>query len=222
MIINRKTRMETGMKRKGDTWKRIGRGALLAAALTALCFVGSAKYRQQELVEHLSDKIIRFHVLANSDSEKDQQLKLLVRDAVGALMQQRLAGVTDKEESRQVILESVDEIQETAQKALRQQGCDYPVTAGLCRVEFPEKTYGSYCFPAGEYEALQLCIGQGKGQNWWCVMYPNMCFFNSMYKVVDEEAEKSLEQVLTKEEYQAVMEEGNYRVKFKWLSFLNQ
>ncbi|MCI9150917.1 MAG: stage II sporulation protein R [Lachnospiraceae bacterium] len=210
------------MKIKWNTWKRVGRGALLGTALAAICLMGAAKYRQQELVEHLSDKIIRFHVLANSDSERDQELKLLVRDAVGAMMQQRLAGVTDKEESRQVILESVDEIQRTAQEALQQQGCEYPVTAGLCQVEFPEKTYGSFCFPAGEYEALQLRIGQGKGQNWWCVMYPNMCFFNSIYKVVDEEAERSLEQVLTKEEYQAVMEEGNYKVKFKWLSFLNQ
>lgn len=207
---------------KGNIWRKAGKGAALAAALAAVCIVGSAKYRQQELVEHLSDKIIRFHVVANSDSEEDQQLKLLVRDAVGAMMQFRLAGVKDKEESRRVILESVGQIQETARETLRQQGCDYPVTAALCQVEFPEKTYGSYRFPAGEYEALKLCIGEGKGQNWWCVMYPNMCFFNSMYKVVDTEAEKSLKQVLTEEEYKAVMEEGNYQVKFKWLSFFNQ
>lgn len=197
--------------------KKAGNGILLAAAIAAVCFAGAVKLRQQELVKNLSDKIIRFHVLANSDSKEDQELKLKVRDAVGALMQQELVGVTDKAGSRRVIAGNLDRIEETAREVVAGQGYSYPVAASICQVDFPEKTYGNYTFPAGEYEALQLTIGAGEGQNWWCVMYPNMCFFNSMYQVVDEEAEKSLEQVLTKEEYQAVMEEGNYRVKFKWL-----
>lgn len=202
--------------------RRIGKGALLAVTLAVVCAVGISKYQQQEFVRDLSHKIIRFHVRANSDSDEDQQLKLQVRDAVGALMQQELEGVEDKEESRRIIQESLGRIRETAGQVVAQQGYGYPVTASLCQVEFPEKTYGSYTFPAGEYEALQLTIGEGKGQNWWCVMYPNMCFFNSVYQVIDQEAEKSLEKTLTKEEYKAVMEDGKYQVKFKWLSFLNE
>lgn len=200
-----------------DFFRKMGNGILLAAALVVVCLVGAARLRQQELVKNLSDKIIRFHVLANSDSTEDQELKLKVRDAVGTLMQRELAGVADKNESRRIIYENLDRIEETAEETVARQGYDYPVAASVCRVDFPEKSYGDYTFPAGEYEALQLTIGAGEGQNWWCVMYPNMCFFNSMYQVVDEEAEKSLEQVLTREEYQAVMEEGNFQVKFKWL-----
>lgn len=197
--------------------RKTGSGILLAVTLAAVCLVGAGKLRQQEFVKHLSDKIIRFHVLANSDSREDQELKLLVRDAVGSLMQQELADAGDKEESRRIILKNLERIEETADQVVAEQGYDYPVSASVCQVDFPEKSYGNYTFPAGEYEALQLTIGAGEGQNWWCVMYPNMCFFNSIYQVVDKEAEKSLEQVLTKEEYRAVMEEGNYQVKFKWL-----
>lgn len=203
-------------------WRKLGSGILLAAAIVLVCAVGAAKARQQELVKNLSDKIIRFHVLANSDSEEDQELKLKVRDAVGALMQPELAGVRDKEESRRIICGNLERIADRARKVVEEAGYDYPVTAAVCQVDFPEKTYGNYTFPAGEYEALKLTIGAGKGQNWWCVMYPNLCFFNSMYQVVDEEAEESLKQVLTGEEYRAVMEEGNYRVKFKWLSFFTK
>lgn len=192
---------------------------MLGCALAFACFVGAEKYRRQELAEHLSDKIIRFHVLANSDSPEDQELKLLVRDAVGAMMQRELSGVSDKEGSRQAIRERLGEIEETAGRVVAQQGYGYPVAANLCQVDFPEKTYGKYTFPAGRYEALQLTIGEGKGRNWWCVMYPNMCFFNSVYQVVDAEAEKSLERALSAEEYQAVMEQGNYKVKFRWLPF---
>lgn len=201
-------------------WKKTAERILAALALAAVCAVGAARIGQQEFVKHLSNKIIRFHVLANSDSKEDQELKLKVRDAVGTLMQQELAGVEDKEESRRIIEEKLPEIRRIAGRVVAQEGYEYPVSAALCQVEFPEKTYGNYTFPAGEYEALQLTIGQGEGQNWWCVMYPNMCFFNSMYQVVDQEAEKSLERTLSAEEYQAVMEEGNYKVTFKWLSFL--
>ena len=86
-------------------------------------------------------------------------------------------------------------------------------------IDFPEKTYGPYTFQAGNYEALEVVIGEGEGHNWWCVMYPNLCFFNSTYEVVDAEAEKSLEQILTPEEYQSLMEDKNYEIKFAFLDF---
>ena len=187
--------------------------SLAFAAIAAIVFY---HYSQEQLAEHLSEKILRFHVLANSDSEEDQELKLKVRDAIGIYMQQELAGVNGLAESKDIVQQDMTDIVKKAEEVVREQGYSYEVTASLAQVDFPRKTYGEYSFPAGEYEALQVVIGQGKGKNWWCVMYPNMCFFNSTYEVVEEEAGESLQQVLTAEEYAAIMESGDYEVKFKW------
>lgn len=202
-------------------WKVFGKRVGIVIAFGMIAIIGMYQYKQEQLVEGLSSKILRFHVLANSDSVEDQELKLKVRDAVGVYMQQELAGVTQMEETEKIVLENLGNIEETAERVMAEEGYTYSAKATLAQVDFPEKIYGSYTFPAGEYEALQVVIGEGEGQNWWCVMYPNMCFFNSVYEVVEEEADESLRQTLTTEEYAAVMENGNYQVKFKFLSFLN-
>lgn len=201
-------------------WKSILKKAAVCMAFLVIGVLGFHRYSQERLVEALASKIIRFHVLANSDSREDQELKRKVRDSVGAYMQKELAGVDGAEESREIIERDLEKIVEEAEAVVKEQGYPYEVTASLARTEFPVKTYGAYTFPAGEYEALRVVIGEGAGENWWCVMYPNMCFQGSVYEVVDEEAGESLRQVLTTEEYEAVMEEGEYEVEFKWLSFL--
>ncbi len=193
---------------------------LLAALLIGL--LGCRQYKTHVLAEEIAGKIIRFHVRANSDAQLDQELKLKVRDAVGSCMQPMLSGVSDIEKSRKIIKASLPKIERTAEETIAAQGFSYSVTASLAAVEFPEKTYGSYTFPAGIYEALEVVIGEGKGQNWWCVMYPNLCFYNSVYEVVDEKAEKSLERALTKEEYESLMENKNYEVKFAFLDWLKE
>lgn len=204
------------------TWKNIAGKLAVCFAFAVIGIIGVHQYRQEVFVEELSSKIIRFHVLANSDSEEDQELKLRVRDAIGTYLQQELGEITDAEQSRSIILQDMDQIVETARAVVEEHGYSYEISASLTRTDFPQKTYGPYTFPAGEYEALQVEIGQGEGKNWWCVMYPNLCFFNSVYQVVEKEAEKSLQRVLTTEEYAAIMEDGDYEVKFKWLSFLNK
>ena len=202
-------------------WKVIAKYSGIICAFAVIVMLGFWQYQQERLAETLSEKIIRFHVRANSDMPKDQELKLQVRDAIGAYMQQELDGVSDITESRRILLADLEQIEARAKEVIQKQGYAYDVTATLTRVEFPDKVYGDYAFPAGEYEALQVIIGAGQGQNWWCVMYPNMCFRGSVYEVVDEDAEESLREVLTAEEYDAVMKSGNFHVKFKWLSFLN-
>ncbi|MCI8282091.1 MAG: stage II sporulation protein R [Lachnospiraceae bacterium] len=194
-----------------------GMGMIILIALIAF---GGLQYRQAKLAENLSEKIIRFHVKANSDSRQDQELKLKVRDAVGSYMKEELKGVSDLEESRQVLLRDMENVKERARQVIKENGYAYDVSVCLSYVDFPEKSYGDYTFPAGEYEALQVVIGRGQGKNWWCVMYPNMCFRGSVYEVVDEEAEDSLRQVLTAEEYDAVMKSKDYEIQFRWLSFL--
>ena len=169
----------------------------------------------------IAEKIIRFHVIANSDTKEDQALKLKVRDAVGGRMQQLLNGVNDRVECEKVLYENREVITETAEQVIEEEGYGYEVETVLREVNFPVKTYGDYTFPAGDYEALEVVIGAGSGHNWWCVMYPNMCFSGSVYEVVEEDAEESLKEVLSEEEYKEILETGNYRVQFKYLTFLN-
>lgn len=191
-------------------WMKKGIILMIAAVLLGVGW----QYRQQHMTEEIAGKIIRFHVRANSDTQADQKLKLKVRDAVGAYMQPRLSGISDIEVSRQTVKKNLAGIENTALEVIESEGYTYDVSASLTVTDFPEKTYGDYTFPAGSYEALEVVIGEGGGHNWWCVMYPNLCFFNSVYQVVDEEAEKSLKKALTQEEYKSLMEEKNYKVTF--------
>lgn len=187
--------------------------AIVLAAAALIC-CGIVQFRQQRMTEEIAGKVIRFHVRANSDREEDQDLKLKVRDAIGVYMQPALSGISDINASRQAIRERLPQITQTAEQVIAREGYTYDVSASLKVTDFPEKTYGSYTFPEGRYEALEVVIGAGGGHNWWCVMYPNLCFFNSVYEVVDEEAEESLQRALTPEEYESLMEGKNYKVKF--------
>ncbi len=194
----------------------------LLLILAGGCLWKYQEYQLQQTQLEIAEKVSRFHVRANSDSREDQALKLKVRDAIGTLMQRRLVGVDQLDECSRIVNENLAEIIDTAEKTVRQEGYTYPVTAQVATVEFPQKTYGNYTFPAGAYQALNVVIGSGRGQNWWCVMYPNMCFHDAVYEVVDEEAEKSLQRVLSEDEYDAVLKSGKYRIRFKYLDFLNR
>ncbi len=183
----------------------------MAAAVLSCCAIWQ---HRQRMTEEIAEKVIRFHVLANSDTQEDQNLKLKVRDAVGSYMQPRLKGISDIETSRRVIQKNLLGITKLAEGIIAQEGYTYEIEASLAVTDFPEKTYGNYTFPAGKYEALEVVIGDGRGHNWWCVMYPNLCFFNSVYEVVDGEAEESLQRALTQEEYESLMEGKDYEVRF--------
>ena len=188
--------------------------------LTYVFTAGYGTYRQAAIAEGIAGKIIRFHVIANSDTASDQELKLKVRDAIGSYMQQKLSKATDISQSRQVIKKNLRKIENQARQVIAAEGCSYPVKAELKITDFPEKTYGDYTFQAGRYEALEVVIGNGEGHNWWCVMYPNLCFFNSTYEVVDQKAEESLGHVLTQAEYKSLIEKKNYKVKFAFLEWI--
>ncbi len=218
--------MRSNKRTKGtDTvhWRRrkIMCYIMAGVGLFLLLLTGIQYERRQRLQREIAERILRFHVLANSDTEADQTLKLAVRDAVGEMMGQALCGTDSREACEAVIAEQMDAIIAAAEQVIAAEGYDYKIQAYLTDVDFPVKTYGDYTFPAGTYEALEVVIGAGAGKNWWCVMYPNMCFSGSVYEIVDEEAEASLRRVLSPEEYEAVLETGNYEVQFKYLTFLN-
>lgn len=209
------------MLKNNDDYRKIVRYIVISMSVVLLVLLGVQYARQCRMQQAIAQKVLRFHVLANSDSEDDQKLKLKVRDAVGAQMSQLLSAAENLAECRRLVQEHKMEIERTAERVIAKEGYSYTVHVFLQEVDFPVKTYGTYTFPAGVYEALRVVIGAGEGKNWWCVMYPNMCFSGSVYEIVDEGAEKELKQVLSEEEYQAVLASGNYRAEFKYLTFLN-
>lgn len=170
--------------------------------------------------EGIYDGVIRFHVLANSDSASDQALKLQVRDAVLDLCAPRLGQCRSREEAIAAVLSMKDGIRKTAEATLRAAGCEDGVTVELSEEGYPEKRYESLCFPAGTYLSLRILIGEGRGQNWWCVLFPPIC--TSVATVSKEEAEDAFVAVgFTPEQYRIITEtdEVTYKIKFKFLEF---
>ena len=141
----------------------------------AACVLLSTTIHTAMLQRDMSQKVLRFHVLANSDNQADQALKCAVRDRVGTMMAEKLQNADSLEESTDVVTENLQEIETCAANVIRENGYDYPVHAALETCAFPEKSYGDYTFPSGTYEALRVVIGSGEGHNWWCVAYPPMC-----------------------------------------------
>lgn len=185
-----------------------------------LLYIWTTVLESDFLQKSIASKILRFHVIANSDNKDDQAVKEEVRDAVGTYLQPLLEEADSLEETKQIVGRNMQEVIRISKRTLAEHGYDYEVTAQITTTDFPEKTYGSYTFPKGEYEALQIVIGEGTGQNWWCVLYPNMCFRGSVYEVVEEEADQSLREVLNSWEYAKVFDSGKVNVRFKFLELL--
>lgn len=202
--------------------KKIRKKGLILLLLLLALVPMRVYYENRKMQEEIAEKILRFHVIANSDSQEDQELKLKVRDAVGLYMKDEMKYVNSREEAEQTANANLENIEKIAKEVIEKEGKSYTVNASVGQVDFPVKTYGNYSFPAGTYEALEVVIGEGGGRNWWCVMYPNMCFQGSMYEVIDKEAKTSLREVLTEEEYDSIIENDDYKVQFKYLSFLNR
>ena len=157
--------------------------------------------------------VIRFHVRANSDSDEDQELKLAVRDDVVAMLRPLLMDCKSVPESKSVIISNLQNIYTTAVNTITEQGYDYPVKAYVTVEEFPAKTYGDLTFPEGKYQALRIDIGDGLGQNWWCVMYPPLCFIDDATTVVSKEGKEILKENLTPAEYQALLNDPETEIK---------
>ena len=159
------------------------------------------------------DKLIRFHVIANSDSDKDQKLKLKVRDEVISYLQPKLENSNSIEESEKIIKNEYKTLENISKKVISKNGYNYIVKVGLEYSNFPAKQYSSVVLPAGKYKALRIIIGEGKGKNWWCVMFPPLCFIDDQNGIIDEKTDKKLKEVLTQEEYDLIMAKNKNEVK---------
>jgi len=168
----------------------------------------------------IKDKIIRLHVVANSDSPEDQAIKLCIRDAIINELEPKLENLKSQEEVKNLISANMDNLIAAAEEEMARLGKSYPIDIELGIFEFPTKVYGDLTFPAGSYQALNVKIGEAKGKNWWCVMFPPLCFVDIAQGVVSEKTLEEFKEILEENELELLKsQKGNgediVKIKFK-------
>ena len=187
--------------------------------LTFLLFVYvflSAQSYATAISNNLSTAVFRLHVLANSNSEEDQNLKLKVRDSLLNYMNGLCSNCSTKQEAVSIANEHKDDFQKIAEQTIKENGYDYTAKINIDNFYFPTKNYGDISLPAGYYDALRVEIGEAKGKNWWCVMFPSLCFIDVSSGVVDDNAKENLQDNLQKESYDIISDSKKPDIKLKF------
>lgn len=195
--------------------KKVKYSLILIILLSIYIFISAVSY-VTAISSDLENSIFRLHVIANSDSTEDQNLKYIVRDNLIAYMNELSANSKTKEEAIQIAKEHTDEFYNIAKKTIIDNGYNYDVTIEIGNFDFPTKHYGDISIPAGYYDALRVKIGEAQGQNWWCVMFPPLCFVNVTSGIVPEESKELLESELNEEEYDIISNKNSSEIKFKF------
>ena len=162
----------------------------------------------EEIQENIADNIIRLHVIANSDTDTDQSLKLKVRDGIIEQLQDTIAGTSSAAGAEKLLASQEDNIKNSALDIISGNGYNYPVNVSLEERYFPVKSYGDLIFPAGNYKALCVEIGEAKGRNWWCVLFPSLCFVDETYAVLPDSSKEKLKETLSEEEYESLSQDS--------------
>ena len=185
-----------------------------------LLVMSGLRRRDEALAARIAPEILRFHVLANSDSAEDQALKLEVKDMLLAKIQAGLeaeltaasgteSGASAAETSRDQVLQYITNhkyaLEQDAMTYMESRGYSYPAEIRFETCEFPQKTYGDMTFPAGTYDAVRVLIGEGKGQNFWCVLYPSLCHLDSTHAVGPDSSKETLQALLPEDDFQALL-----------------
>lgn len=205
--------MKTAVKRTRRTLRIVELALLLGTAVFLLTGAWALNTQRD-----LADRVVRLHVLANSDSEEDQALKLLVRDVVLERATALLEQTESRAEAEALLRESLPELETIAEETVRANGYSYAVTAELEDTSFSTKEYDGFSLPAGEYLALRILIGEGAGQNWWCVVFPPLCTAASA-----DVPETALAAGLTEDQVGLMTEEDSgYVLKFKAVEWWEQ
>ena len=164
----------------------------------------------------ISVSVFRLHVIANSDSKEDQELKYKVRDSLLEYMNKISADCSSKEEVIALAETHKEDFYKIAKQTIEENGYGYPVNIDIGNFEFPTKTYGDISLPAGYYDALKVEIGNASGQNWWCVMFPPLCFVDVSSGVVPDESKQIMQDNLSDEEYELISDNDSRDIKFKF------
>lgn len=177
----------------------------VCAVMLCLLLLSSCSSSEGVSSASLSKKLLRFHVVANSDSAEDQALKLKIRDRVLDEIGPKLEDSKSKQEAESIIKENIPAIKKIAQDEISANGKNYGVSVLLGSCSFPAKSYSNIVLPAGVYDALKITLGQGSGKNWWCVMFPPLCFVDISHNLTSEESESRLKTVLSDDEYDSIL-----------------
>lgn len=219
---------QDGRKPRGLNSALIGvikREVLLVAAalgcgllLTLFLVLSSRNYAFAEQ-KKIAEQVIRFHILANSDEAYDQELKFLVKEAVQSYLEPQMKESKSLEETRGIILDEMENIKAIAQMTVNRAGYSYPVEAALESASFPTRTYGDISLPAGTYEALRIRLGSAAGKNWWCVVFPPLCYVDITKPTLPEDSKALFEEIMREEEmdilYSKSKEKLSPKIKFK-------
>ena len=194
---------ENKFARRELRWTRVG--LLLCAALLAVLVIivvgwQSMMISEARMQQHLAQEVLRFHVLANSDSEEDQALKMQVKEKVIELLEEEIPEGMNVTETADWMRRNTDKLRDCAQQVVLKNGYDYPISAAV-----------TTCY-----------LGEAKGHNWWCVLYPGLCFLNTTNAVVPEEGKQKLKSVLTEEEYEQITSTTEFHIRWKLLPGLNK
>ena len=199
--------------------------------LTILVFIYIALLSfnySKAISSNLSDSVFRLHIIANSDSSADQELKLKVRDKIIEYMNTLTSNSSDKKDVISIVNNHLDSFKEIALNTIKENGYNYDVNIEIGNFHFPTKSYGDISFPAGNYDALKIEIGDAIGQNWWCVLFPPLCFVNSSTGVVPDDSKNTLKENINSKSYEIISEGNNsndntsdIKIKFKIIEFFN-
>ncbi|MCD8225056.1 MAG: stage II sporulation protein R [Clostridiales bacterium] len=175
--------------------------SLLCLLAALLCMMSGLRREREALAARIVPAVLRFHVLADSDAPEDQQVKLEVRSLILDYIHGRLDDDSEKEDTVRWLKQHADEVTATADDYLTTQGFPYRSTLTLTREYFPSRVYDNFVFPCGWYDAVRVVLGNGKGHNWWCVLYPRFCFADAVCTTVPEESLALLEQKIGREDF---------------------
>ena len=196
---------------------------LLLLLLFLYIFICAFDYVQAVSYD-ISNSVFRLHVIANSDTIEDQNLKYKIRDSLLNYMNSLCTNINSKEEAILMVENHKDDFKKIALDVIHSEGFDYNVNINIGNFNFPTKNYGDISLPAGMYDALRVEIGNSNGQNWWCVMFPSLCFIDINHGIVEKDSKNILEKELSKESYAIVSDKSKSTIKFKFkiLEFFGQ
>lgn len=187
--------------------------------LALLCSIVWGYQKDENLTERIAPRILRFHVLANSNCREDQDVKIRVKSLLLKLLSD--APAASKEDLCAYITEHRDSLETCVDSRLAMEGFDYRSSITVTEDYFPTKAYGNLVLPCGLYDTVQVRLGEGRGRNWWCVLYPRLCFIDSTHAVIPEESMEELRALLPEEDFEAVIAEApRVHIRFKLLEML--
>lgn len=197
---------------KSSVFKRL---IIVLLLLILFIFISAISY-VSAVSNNIANGVFRLHVIANSDSPEDQNLKYIVRDELIKYMNTLAKDCNSKQEVIEIAKNNISNFENIAKKTIKDNGFNYNVTVEIGNFDFPTKTYGDITLPAGTYDSLKIKIGKSEGQNWWCVMFPPLCFVNVTTGIVPEESKKEMKEAMPEEEYSLISNTNNSEVNFKF------